>query len=186
MPARRRASNNEKCDGTPPRGRMRGESGAALVEFALILPVFAMLVFGVFSAGQAYNNKLTVVHAVREGARYGAALPQSQCTPTSSCSGKTWAQSVQAVVAQRSNGALTASQVCVALVAGAPAAVVGGSAQSSFTTSADGSSPCLNDGLTDTGTRVQVSAQRTGDRITAVLFNIPVTESSSATARFEQ
>jgi Flp pilus assembly protein TadG len=165
---------------------MRGESGAALVEFALLLPVFAMLVFGLFSAGQAYNNKLAVVNAVREGARYGAALPQSQCTPTSACNGETWAQSVQAVVVERSGNTLSASQVCVALVAGSPATVVGGSSQSSFTTSADGSSACVNDGSTDTGTRVQVSAKRTGDQITAVLINIPVTEASSATARFEQ
>jgi Flp pilus assembly protein TadG len=185
MPVRRRAANRVALGVSRP-ARMRGESGAALVEFALILPFFLMLVFGVLSAGQAYNNKLTVVNVAREGARYGAALPQSQCTPTSSCSGKTWAQAVQAVVAQRSDGSLSTSQVCVALVAGSPAAVVGGSSTASFTTSTDGSSPCYNDGLTDGGTRVQVSATRSGDRITAVLFNIPVTESSSATARFEQ
>ena len=34
-----------------------GERGAALVEFALILPVFMMLVLGMFSGGIAYNHK---------------------------------------------------------------------------------------------------------------------------------
>jgi Flp pilus assembly protein TadG len=170
--------------------RARGEAGSTLVEFALILPVFLMIVFGVFSAGQAYSHKLAVVNAVREGARYGAALHQSSCTASSGnpnpCSGRSWAQVVQNVVVERSDNALAASQVCVALVSGTTGTVVGGSSQSSFTTRADGSSSCFNDGITDAGTRIQVSGQRTGDHITAVLVNIPVTESSNATARFEQ
>ncbi len=164
----------------------RSESGAALVEFTLIVPVFLMIVFGVFSGGLAYSHKLDVVSGVREGARYGAALPQAQCTPTSNCGGKTWAQLVQSVVVQRSGSILSSSQVCVALVSGAGGTVVGGANQSSFTTQPDGTSPCYNDGTDDIGTRIQVSGQRTGDHITAVLFSIPITESSSATARFEQ
>ena len=185
----RRSVDGREC---PTRGRSRrarGEAGSTLVEFALILPVFLMLVFGVFSAGQAYNHKLTVVNAVREGARYGAALHQSSCTASSGnpnpCNGKSWAQVVQDVVVQRSDGSLSGSQICVALVSGSPATVVGPS-KSSFTTRADGTSPCFDDGITDIGTRVQVTATRTGDHITAVLINIPVSESSNATARFEQ
>jgi hypothetical protein len=43
---------------TPPkrrRLRLRDESGAALVEFALILPVFALILFGALDLGKAYN-----------------------------------------------------------------------------------------------------------------------------------
>ena len=48
----------------------RQEGGATLVEFALILPVFAMLLFGMITAGLALNDKQEITHATREGARY--------------------------------------------------------------------------------------------------------------------
>src|SRR5712691_4500636 len=60
-----------------------GERGAAMVEFALLLPVFMMLVMGAFSGAIAYNQKLDLAHAAREGARYGATLPENQATFTS-------------------------------------------------------------------------------------------------------
>jgi Flp pilus assembly protein TadG len=164
------------------RARARGERGAALVEFALILPLLLMIVFATFTGGLAYNHKLDVIHAVREGARYGATIPSTQCTPTSNCNNKTWAELVQSVVVDRSDGALTTSQICVSLVSGSTGAVSGGS---SFTTKSDGSH-CFSDTTGDTGSRVQVSASKSGDSIQAILFTIPVTLSSQATARFEQ
>ena len=55
------------------RGRKPGrhgvERGAALVEFTLILPVFMMMVLGTFTGAIAYNQKLDLAHAAREGAR---------------------------------------------------------------------------------------------------------------------
>jgi Flp pilus assembly protein TadG len=161
------------------------ERGASLVEFTLIVPILLMIVFAIFTGGIVYNNKLDIVHSAREGARYGATVPQSQCIPTSNCGGKTWAQMVQSVVADRSDGVISTSQVCVSLVSGSSGTVVGGSSSADFTTKTDGSA-CFNDGNADSGTRVQVSAQRTGDKINAVLFTIPVTLTSQATARFEQ
>src|SRR5438445_8283280 len=97
------------------------ERGAALVEFALILPVFMMLLLGLISGGQDYNHKLDLTHAVREGARYGSTLPSS--TPLGSftsgtCAGATWANVVQSTVVARSGGSLACDQVCVALVTG--------------------------------------------------------------------
>ena len=50
------------------------ESGAALVEFALVLPLLMMIVLGMVSAGVGYNRKITITHAAREAARYGATL----------------------------------------------------------------------------------------------------------------
>lgn len=158
------------------------ERGAALVEFALILPVVAMITFGMLTAGMAYNHKMDLTHAAREGARYGATVPLAQCTPTSNCGGRTWAQLVQSVVAERSFGAVTASQVCVALVSGtgSPASPVG----STYTTKADGSA-CYDDGNGDTGNRVQVSLQKTDDKIDAVFFEYNLTLTSKATAKYE-
>ncbi|HZP31143.1 MAG TPA: TadE/TadG family type IV pilus assembly protein [Acidimicrobiia bacterium] len=159
----------------------RGERGAALVEFALVLPVFAMLVFGGFSGAMAYNRKQSIVYAAREGARYGATVPQSQCSPTSNCGGKTWAQLVQSVVVARSGGTITSSSdVCVALVSGSSPPTA---ASSQFTTSPDGSSACFTDS-SDGSTRVQVAISH-GDSINAILLSIPVNENSQATARWE-
>src|SRR5712691_11496184 len=98
--------------------------GAALVEFTLVLPLFLVLVLGMLTGGIVYNHKLDMVHAAREGARYGATIPQGQCTPVSNCGGKTWAQLVQAVAVARSDGDVAIGQVCVALVSGAVGTVV--------------------------------------------------------------
>ena len=48
------------------------ESGQTMVEFALILPTLAILLFGIIQFGIAFNNYLTVTDAVRAGARQGA------------------------------------------------------------------------------------------------------------------
>ena len=45
------------------------ERGAALVEMALILPLLAMLVFGLVEFGRGYNAQVTLTHAAREGVR---------------------------------------------------------------------------------------------------------------------
>jgi len=164
--------------------RRGNERGAALVEFVVILPLFVILVMGLVSGGTLYNHKSNLVNAAREGARYGATIPQNQCTPSANCGGQTWAQLVQLVVTQRSNGDLTTGQVCVALVSGSNGTVVGDTSQSSFTT--NGTSQCYNDGNGDTGTRVQVSARRTGDAINLAFSTIPVTLTTSSTAKFEQ
>ncbi|MDQ2678033.1 MAG: pilus assembly protein [Actinomycetota bacterium] len=46
-----------------------GERGAALVEFALVLPVFLLLVMGMIDFGLTLNDYNSVRQGVREGAR---------------------------------------------------------------------------------------------------------------------
>ena len=72
--------------------RKREESGAALVEFALLLPVFMALILGMFSGGIAYNQKLDLTHATREGARYGATV----AVTNQFANGQNWASNVRA------------------------------------------------------------------------------------------
>jgi Flp pilus assembly protein TadG len=48
-----------------------GERGAALVEFALILTLFFLLVFGMIEFGFDYNNYIAVRNGTREAARMG-------------------------------------------------------------------------------------------------------------------
>src|SRR5215470_9052737 len=140
-----------------------------------------MLLLGIVSAGSVYNHKLDLVHAAREGARYGATLPKGQCTPSSKCGNKTWAQLVQSVVVERSEGGISKNEVCVSLVTGKP----GAPTDATYTTKADGSR-CYNDGDDDNGYRVQVRIVRTDDEINGAFFRVPVTLSSSATAKLEQ
>ena len=53
-----------------PVRRVRGERGAALVEFALILPVLALLLFGMLDFGKAFNYWIDETHLANEGARW--------------------------------------------------------------------------------------------------------------------
>lgn len=49
--------------------RAAGDAGAAAVEFALVLPLLLLLVFGVVDFGLAYQAKVELAHAAREGVR---------------------------------------------------------------------------------------------------------------------
>ena len=40
-----------------------------MVEFAIILPLLVIVVFGIIEFGRAYNTKITLTHAAREGVR---------------------------------------------------------------------------------------------------------------------
>jgi Flp pilus assembly protein TadG len=50
--------------------RARSEEGVALVEFALILPVLALLLFGMLDFGKAFNYWIDETHLANEGARW--------------------------------------------------------------------------------------------------------------------
>ena len=52
----------------------RNEEGAAVVEFALVMPVLALIIFGIIDFGRAFYTVNNIISAVREGARYGAVL----------------------------------------------------------------------------------------------------------------
>jgi Flp pilus assembly protein TadG len=64
--------------GTALRGTLRrwgNSEAAALVEFAVSLPLLIVLVVGIFDFGAAFNMKQELNNALREGARFGAAQP---------------------------------------------------------------------------------------------------------------
>jgi Flp pilus assembly protein TadG len=56
------------------RSLRRDEEGAAIVEFALVMPILALIVFGIIDFGRAFYTVNNIISAVREGARYGAVL----------------------------------------------------------------------------------------------------------------
>jgi len=49
--------------------RAANERGAALIEFAVVVPVLLLLVFGMMRFGIAYNNQIILTDSVRDGAR---------------------------------------------------------------------------------------------------------------------
>jgi Flp pilus assembly pilin Flp len=53
---------------------IRNEEGAAVVEFALVMPILALIIFGIIDFGRAFYTVNNIISAVREGARYGAIL----------------------------------------------------------------------------------------------------------------
>src|SRR5919201_4870511 len=46
------------------------ESGVALVEFALVLPLLLILLFGMLDFGRAFNYWIDATHLANEGARW--------------------------------------------------------------------------------------------------------------------
>lgn len=53
------------------RKKEKGERGQSLVEFALIVPLFLLLVFAIVDFGMGFYSWITVTNAAREGARIG-------------------------------------------------------------------------------------------------------------------
>ena len=82
----------------PIRGTRRGlrriretEAGQSLVEFAMVLPLFLVLLFALVDFGRAFYSWMVITNAAREGARAGAvqkdwpamqtAIYDSMCNP---------------------------------------------------------------------------------------------------------
>ncbi len=63
---------SKKVSGDDNMKWIRNNRGQALVEIALVLPVFLLLLGGVVETSRAFFTYLTVNHAAREGARLGA------------------------------------------------------------------------------------------------------------------
>ena len=50
---------------------LKNEKGQSLVEFAIILPILLLLLFGIAEFGIMLNSYLTIQNVAREGARLG-------------------------------------------------------------------------------------------------------------------
>ncbi|MFQ6016325.1 MAG: TadE/TadG family type IV pilus assembly protein [Anaerolineae bacterium] len=54
---------------------MTKEKGQTLIEFALIVPVLVLIVFGILEFGRAFYAYSAIANSAREGARYGVVAP---------------------------------------------------------------------------------------------------------------
>jgi hypothetical protein len=67
------------------RRRLRGDRGAAAVEFALVSLLLFMLLFGIIEFGLAIRDKIAVTSAVRTGGRVASAEPKACDIGASGC-----------------------------------------------------------------------------------------------------
>ncbi len=166
------------------------EHGAALVEFALVLPLFLMLVLGLVSAGIAYNHKLSLTHAAREAGRFGATLPVTNYATLD-----LWLDDVAARVADNATGSLEATApnryICVAYVFpdGPVASPLDHSRRreespAGVVTYNDGPCPNVADTRPGGERRVQVQVRRDAE-LDALFFRSTVTLTSQALSRYE-
>lgn len=63
------------------RKLLSSQTGASMVEFALILPMFLLLIFGTIEFSLLLYNKAMLTNAAREGARLGIVFKLPQKTP---------------------------------------------------------------------------------------------------------
>ena len=58
-------------------GKINNQNGAALVEFAIVLPLLLILIFGIIEFGVMFYDKAMITNATREGARWESfTIPQ--------------------------------------------------------------------------------------------------------------
>ncbi|MGH3033277.1 MAG: TadE/TadG family type IV pilus assembly protein [Gaiellaceae bacterium] len=62
------------------RERIRNEKGQAITELALVLPILAVLLFGIIQFGIVFNHYVTLTDAVRAGARK-AVVSRQEASP---------------------------------------------------------------------------------------------------------
>ena len=161
------------------------ERGAAVVEFALILPVFVALALGLFTGGLAYNRKITLTNAAREASRYGATLPVTTTLDT-------WLTTVASIAQQNASGELDTGkpgrEICVAYVY--PAGVAGSEDVNRrlIRTDAGGdvlsSGTCFSDGRPDTERRVQVEVEGSS-QLQAMVYSSNLSLRASSVTTFE-
>jgi len=56
-----------------------GTTGSEIAEAALVLPIFFLIMLGIYWFGRAFNTYATINHAAREGARVGVAQTCATC-----------------------------------------------------------------------------------------------------------
>ena len=65
------------------RGMTACQDAATAVEFAIAVPVFLLLVLGIFDMGRMMWVQNTITHAAQKGARYAVVRGSESDTPTS-------------------------------------------------------------------------------------------------------
>jgi Flp pilus assembly protein TadG len=185
------------------RRRARGESGAALVEFALVIVVVLAVVLGALTGGLAYNRKITLTDATRVAERYGATHAWPTTAPSTSCSTGAattgvdqWLVDVACDAIANAQGELDPGSsgrvICVSYVPASPSGTLTGASELEWDSTNSGTiqtgqscpqvaaiTPSTTDGI------VQVVAERTAN-FDAVVWDKTLSLESEAIGRYEQ
>lgn len=164
----------------------RRERGAALVEFAVIIPLLLVIMLGIITGGIGLNRNISLNNAAREGARYGATLPIDGDMTV-------WLNSVADVAIDSATGDLddgeAGREICVAFVHPA------GSDPTDQTTrlvvneaglrTVTIGNLCHADGRPNDERRVQVDVARSTE-LEVVIWSRDIILEGTSTARFER
>jgi Flp pilus assembly protein TadG len=130
-------------------GRDTPDRGAAAVEFALVLPLLLLILFGIIDFGRALNAQITLTQAAREGARLAAlgqpgVVSRTQAAATGLSPVDVSVASCPANAGPADNAVVTASYTFSFITpVGAIAGLFGGSGFGSpITLTAQGVMPC--------------------------------------------
>lgn len=175
---------------------LRGwEDGAALVEFAIVLPLLLIIVFGIISFGLIFNDKLSLTDGAREAGRFGATLPVTNFAasgdPTQQMQQmQQWLDAIASRAEADATGSLDAGvpnrTICVAYVYPDGEDAVdrtrrrfesGGVVVYSY-------EKCFVDGRPNDERRVQVRVGRDTD-LEAIFFSSTITLTADSVTRFE-
>jgi hypothetical protein len=159
-----------------PAGRAGEQEGANAVEFALVLPILIVLIFGIFYGGLVYNRQLALTQAAREGARFAATLP---LPAGASAPDAAWFAEVRERIEDSSTGALVPGAdgryICIRFVDEAEIP----------TLFEEGSGNCTVDSSAVTNrARVEVVVRRPAN-LDLVLYDFPLSLRADSIARFE-
>lgn len=164
----------------------RNEDGAALVEFAILAPLLIMLLFGIVTAGLAFNHSISLSHSAREASRQAATLPVSNFGSLNA-----WLDAVVAQVIDDADGSLDAGvpgrTICVAYVhpsGNLPTDVTASLTRDPAGNNSYSTNACFADGRPPTERRVQVVVERDVD-FNVILWSTMVTIDSEGVSRYE-
>lgn len=159
--------------------RASNDSGAALVEMAMVLGLLVMLLVGVVTSAIAFGQQNSIENAAREGSRYGATLRLADGD---------WLRTVRDVTRAAAQGNLDTTvpgyYICVAHIIDSSS----GDIESLVDTGGSetpGNSVCFDDDRPDDEVRVQVVTGRDSE-IQGVFFNVNLDLEAPAAARFER
>jgi Flp pilus assembly protein TadG len=165
--------------------RATGDSGAALVEFAFVLPILAMFLFGTVSAGMAWNTNLAMAQGARMGGRYGATLPTRNYTSLDD-----FLDAIETQVVGSSEGSIDTTAagriVCVAYVHPNGSTTLDQTRRryESGTNVTRANSTCFTDGQGSDDVRIQVMSERT-TKLEAGIWSRTVTLHQQLVFRYE-
>lgn len=175
-----------------PSDRRESDNGAAVVEFAILAPLLVMLLFGIVSAGLAFNNSLSLAHSAREAARNAATLPVSNFTGIPGVDPiDGWLAAVVSQAIEDADGSLDdgvpGRSICVAFVH--PNGTLADDTTRSLTRDAAGvdiyaNSDCFADTRPAGERRVQVLVAREVE-INVILWSTDITIDEQGVSRYE-